>query len=394
MAQTIQITGTSIGTDAGPFNIYHTSISPVNQIGSSGYTRAQLLAGITIPNVPDGASTFYIESSGICANTNSTYLIIPTATPTATPTSTSTYTPTGTPTPTDTYTPGPTSTPTITPTATYTPVVTDTPTFTPTSTYTPVVTDTPTATPTATPGACYDYTYGPAMSGCTIYWTDCSGTPQSTFVSVGNYYAVGCAQQGTLSGCGAFTAGASCSAPSPTATPTATPAGSMYDCIGGVCTQVVSGTYASYLDCQASGCESGGGGGGCFIAGTNVTLADGTTMPIENLAPGAVLASYNIDTLPLFSDDNTVFNTWSSLALTGSPASATVQSNDPLEVNSIIILNNLLKTTPDHRHLVKSDGIWSFKQAVDVKVGDYFINKDGNEIEITSVTTEHIQFIS
>jgi len=383
MAQTIQITGTSIGTDAGPFNIYHTSISPVNQIGSTGYTRAQVLAGILIPNVPDGASTFYLESSGICANTNSTYLIVPTATPTATPTGTATPTSTSTATPTSTYTPGytgtptytgtatptTTATPTITPTTTITPTIT--PTITGTPTITPTTTETPTYTPTVTPGACFNYEYGPAMSGCTIYWTDCSGASQSTFVSVGNYYTVGCAQEGTLTGCGQFTKGSSCTSPSapapspPSGGGAGTPAGSQYDCLGGVCTQVVSGTYSDLASCQNM-C-TGGGGGGCFIEGTNVTLADGTTMPIENLAAGAVLASYNIDTLPLYSDDNTVLNTWSSLAVTGTSATATIQNIEPLEVTSIIVINNLLKTTPNHRHLVKSDDIWSFKQAVDVK---------------------------
>jgi hypothetical protein len=56
---------------------------------------------------------------------------------------------------------------------------------------------------------CYDYQYY-AFSGCTIYWTDCSGIERSAFVSAGQYYNIYCAREGTLSGCGPFTQGAQC----------------------------------------------------------------------------------------------------------------------------------------------------------------------------------------
>jgi hypothetical protein len=88
-------------------------------------------------------------------------------------------------------------------------------------TYTTTPTPTPTSTPTPTVGSCYQYQYGPAQAGCTIYWNNCQGVQQSTFVSAGQYYNVGCAQSGTLSGCGAFTQGVSCD-PTPTPTPTET----------------------------------------------------------------------------------------------------------------------------------------------------------------------------
>lgn len=56
---------------------------------------------------------------------------------------------------------------------------------------------------------CYDYSYY-AYSGCTIYWTACNGTSQSTFVSAGSTYNISCAREGTLTGCGPFTKGAQC----------------------------------------------------------------------------------------------------------------------------------------------------------------------------------------
>lgn len=40
-------------------------------------------------------------------------------------------------------------------------------------------------------------------------------------------------------------------------------------------------------------CNSGGGGGGCFVAGTSVTMADGSKKPIEDLEPGDQLLGQN-----------------------------------------------------------------------------------------------------
>jgi len=56
---------------------------------------------------------------------------------------------------------------------------------------------------------CFDYSYY-AYSGCTIYWTDCNGTSQSTFVSAGNTYNISCMRENSGTGCGPFTKGAQC----------------------------------------------------------------------------------------------------------------------------------------------------------------------------------------
>lgn len=56
---------------------------------------------------------------------------------------------------------------------------------------------------------CYEYSYY-AFAGCTIYWTDCNGISQSTFVNAGSSINIGCAREGTMTGCGPFTKGAAC----------------------------------------------------------------------------------------------------------------------------------------------------------------------------------------
>ena len=180
-----------------------------------------------------------------------------------------------------------------------------------------------------------------------------------------------------------------------TATPTTTSGGGgggvvsdgTYDCLSGQCVEAVVGDYADLAACQASGCESSGGGG-CFIEGTMVTLSDGTQKPIEQLVIGDILKSYNIDTLPLYSDDETVLNTWSSNNILGNSDVATVTSIVPDTAYGIIILNNSLKTTSRHRHLIKRDGVWSFIQAYQVVVGDIMLDINNNEVEVTSRTTD------
>ena len=122
MAITVLVQGTSIGTDAGPFNIYHTSVDAANILGSINYTRAQVLAGITFSTVPDGVNSFYIVSSGICGNSGSANLIVPTNSPTAAPTAAPTPSPTAAPVTPAPVTPAPVTPAPVTPSPTAAPV--------------------------------------------------------------------------------------------------------------------------------------------------------------------------------------------------------------------------------------------------------------------------------
>ena len=142
MAQSVLVTVSSIGANAGLFSIYdNVTVGPL----VTGVSIAQLLAGYSV-NADDNATFITVISDAPC----NTSLTIPiTYPPSPTPTRTPTPTPTKTPTPTPTVTKTPTPTPTVTKTPTPTPTVTKTPTPTPTVTKTP--TPTPTITPTITP---------------------------------------------------------------------------------------------------------------------------------------------------------------------------------------------------------------------------------------------------
>ena len=139
--------------------------------------------------------------------------------------------------------------------------------------------------------------------------------------------------------------------------------------------------------------DGGGGGGGCFIEGTNITLANGSQVLIETLQVGNVLKSFGIDTLPLYSDDDTVLTTWNTENLTGSQSTATIVSIRPIQVREIIVINNLLKTTPNHKHLVKHEGVWSFASAYMVVVGDIMLDINNNEFEITSAELQQVETV-
>jgi hypothetical protein len=336
------------------------------------------VGGYTSTVVPDDATIIRVKSTGTCT----------------------TY---------DDYTLA-SQTPTPTPTA-----VAQTPTPTPTA-----VAQTPTPTPTTDIGQCYVYLvqstvtqssygvrYTPPEQGSRdenfSMMLNISGTDVSEFricstveptlldYTQGSPTGIGQVDGITRTGPnGSCSSILDCSGASQTPTPTPTapefiPA--TYDCINGNCIEAEGsgGTYSSLSACQADCVDP------CFIEGTNITLADGSQVLIETLQVGDILKSFAIDTLPLYSDDNTVLTTWSTENLTGTLSTATIMSITPVQVSEIVVINDLLKTTPDHRHLVKHDGVWSFVMASKVVVGDIMVDINNNEVEVTSVETQEVE---
>lgn len=70
MPKTITLQGTELGTDITEMNIYHTEITGGNLL-KSAVRRSDLLAGVTLYNVPDSATEFLIDcTSGKCTATS------------------------------------------------------------------------------------------------------------------------------------------------------------------------------------------------------------------------------------------------------------------------------------------------------------------------------------
>ena len=168
---TVTLTGTTLGADVGPFNIYHTS-EVIGNLLESGVSRATLDAGWQTSQIYD---LYIVRSTGVCTNV----VNVPLG---ATPTPTATGLPTPTPTATAA---GPTPTPTA---ATPTPTPSATPTATPIG---------PTATPTPTPSATSARTQvtlqyvilGAPEGACTTTQTDTFWLDQSNFFIANYIYA-------------------------------------------------------------------------------------------------------------------------------------------------------------------------------------------------------------
>lgn len=83
-------------------------------------------------------------------------------------------------------------------------------------------TSTTTTTTTTDCNTCYSYTYGPGIASCTITWTNCDGTPGTSYVGMGASYSVPCMREGSGTGCGPWTKGLACGSWGPGCTTTTT----------------------------------------------------------------------------------------------------------------------------------------------------------------------------
>lgn len=91
---TVIITFTTVGSDAGPFNLY-SNVDGYSSAFALGITASQLLAGYPSNVVPDGTTIIRAKSFGICTNFVD-LPVVPAPTTTTTSTSTSSTTTTTT----------------------------------------------------------------------------------------------------------------------------------------------------------------------------------------------------------------------------------------------------------------------------------------------------------
>lgn len=160
---------------------------------------------------------------------------------------------------------------------------------------------------------------------------------------------------------------------------------------------VVTNAYGSTTSSAAdlvvtpapTGSGTGGTGGGCFTAGTKITMSDGTLRNIEDLRAGDVIKSYSIVGL-----DPTVETAWSTFAtasLNATPTTTTViQALSAPYTYYFKILD--LNVTWEHPLLVRRNGIWRFYMAQDIVPGD-FLWRAGIALPIGSITRVDENFI-
>lgn len=106
------------------------------------------------------------------------------------------------------------------------------------------------------------------------------------------------------------------------------------------------------------------GGGGCLDRNTTMPMWDGTTRRIKTLSVGDIITGYDVET-------NTLLPT-------------TVKAIKFDYFKEYYIINNDLHITEQHPLYVKQNGTWDWIDAADLNVGDYMLNTDKTEVEITS----------
>lgn len=128
-----------------------------------------------------------------------------------------------------------------------------------------------------------------------------------------------------------------------------------------------------------------GGFGFCLLAGTMITLADGTQKAIETIVTGNELKSMIIGDMP-DSDNYEVLKIWSQANPTVSNTTTIVQNNTMSTVDSVLSFNGgRLTSSKDHLHIIKRSGNWMVIKASTIIVGDMFINESAQEVVISSI---------
>ncbi|NTW22615.1 hypothetical protein HGA34_03710 [Candidatus Falkowbacteria bacterium] len=102
--------------------------------------------------------------------------------------------------------------------------------------------------------------------------------------------------------------------------------------------------------------------GGCFVAGTEINLADGTKKKIEELRVGDEVSTFEKDNSP-------------------TRAKSVIQGISSHLVDGYLVINGQLKVTPEHKIMVS--GEW--KMAGAARVGDLLANDQGESEKISEI---------
>ena len=129
------------------------------------------------------------------------------------------------------------------------------------------------------------------------------------------------------------------------------------------------------------------------VSGSLIQMYDGSTKQVQDVQIGDVVKSYKPVGLP----DEFFYQDWLSYStndLSGSVASGSVVVRT-FEHNHFghYLVNNSIKIPVMNqslmkgaRYFLKQGDTWTFAKPNEISVGDYLFDKDGNEVEVTSVS--------
>ena len=128
-------------------------------------------------------------------------------------------------------------------------------------------------------------------------------------------------------------------------------------------------------------------------SGSLINMYDNSTKQIQDVEVGDVVKSYQPIGMPDESDGIS-WESYTTTDLSGSFSSGSiVVETINKQSYGYYLINGSIKVpaVPHTMHgggkfFCKTGDAWSWKQSVDISVGDYFLNNDGSELEITSKT--------
>jgi hypothetical protein len=109
-------------------------------------------------------------------------------------------------------------------------------------------------------------------------------------------------------------------------------------------------------------CDGDPGGGGCFLAGAPITMADGSTKPIEEIRAGDFVLAYD------------------EIAKQMKPDKVR-EVHKPVEVPFYLVVNQSMKLTPNHRVLSKGEWV----EIGQLAVGDTLTAPGGKAVPIEKI---------
>jgi hypothetical protein len=133
----------------------------------------------------------------------------------------------------------------------------------------------------------------------------------------------------------------------------------------------------------------------CFLPGTLVNMADGSTKKIETLKVGDEVLSRDIPGLP---DEDLGYDAWRpyTASLDASWLSESAQASASVEyimfdydVGYFDINNGYLKVTPEHEFFANSGEKWEWLHTAQLQAGYTFLKRDGSTVEIDSIDYIH-----
>ena len=131
------------------------------------------------------------------------------------------------------------------------------------------------------------------------------------------------------------------------------------------------------------------------MTGSQVLMSDDSHTNIENVVTGSFLKIRNISGLPDESDGysnrcgNYLWKTWntSSLSIPSQSNVEVIDTWSELFTDSYTVINGDKKFGIFTNLLASGDTlIWNFKPTIELSIGDYLADEDGQELEITSIS--------